>query len=258
MNLRCGRCGLPKREFQTIKFGDIFPHMLSSHQQEECRCEEDQCSVIIQHNNQQQQQHKEPDPLHDPFQFFQQQQPQPQLFYGGSLQPPQHAFIPYDHGEGDVPFLEQKFSSQLQLPQPEEALIGGSLIGPEFGSMTLKGGDEIVRNEEVHQVQSSVIIMNGGGGGGGGSIRKGEEGEVAAAPPPTPPARVPCHLCKKTFVNEKMKVTHVKRVHEKVSRFVCEICGAAFSYRYAVDSLGRVLPRFWWLYNRRESSLWNW
>jgi hypothetical protein len=53
---------------------------------------------------------------------------------------------------------------------------------------------------------------------------------VPLLPPPKPP-RVPCTLCKKTFANDKFKTAHLERVHEKKSRFVCEICGAAFSYR---------------------------
>lgn len=44
--------------------------------------------------------------------------------------------------------------------------------------------------------------------------------------------RIPCDLCKKKkFKNPKMAMNHYKRVHQKEPRFVCEICGAVFSYR---------------------------
>lgn len=43
--------------------------------------------------------------------------------------------------------------------------------------------------------------------------------------------KIPCDLCKKKFKNPKMVMNHYKRVHQKEARFVCEICGAVFSYR---------------------------
>lgn len=43
--------------------------------------------------------------------------------------------------------------------------------------------------------------------------------------------KIPCDLCKKKFKNPKMAMNHYKRVHQKEARFVCEICGAVFSYR---------------------------
>lgn len=73
---------------------------------------------------------------------------------------------------------------------------------------------------------NNSTTASGSGGGGATKSKKNN-----ANTPQQPAEKIPCDLCKKKFKNPKMAMNHYKRVHEKEARFVCEICGAVFSYR---------------------------
>ena len=50
-----------------------------------------------------------------------------------------------------------------------------------------------------------------------------------------PDKRIACPQCLRTFVHKFSLNKHMKRMHEKLSRYLCETCGRAFSTRSCYD-----------------------